>query len=230
MLGSKTQSAIRRFQGEHGLPPTGTITTPTYNLLVESDMGMNGPVAPNGQLLTGQPLATGKVPDFYGKHSDFYGHTNPQYADPMTLSSTVIGDGNTSAVRTQSVPSRYAKLDVSENSQGSLKTYAVVINGQPLLRDKYQPSVIGISRTFELNNEDAIIFSTFRANDSVCSYKHYLLTLREGGQNLQEIGNCTRGFQAQVTNNSLFMVFPESDDGRTIGNTWRYHEGDLERL
>lgn len=233
VLGTKTKYALRKFQHDHALPVTGTLNTTTYNELVKTDLSINGIVAPNGQILSsknGRLLATGVVPDFYNTHPDFYGHTDQQYSDPMMLSSTVIGEGNYPAVRSQSIPSRFTKIDVSENAQGSLKTYTVTINGQPLLRSDNQASVIGISRTFELNAEDAIIFSTFRNDDPICSYKHYLLTMRNDGQNLEEVGNCTRGYQAQINDNSLFIVFPESDDGRTAGNTWRYESGDLERL
>lgn len=234
VLGPRTKLALKKFQRDHGLPATGALTTLTYNELVKADIRANGLEAATGHALTsrdlGPMLASGAVPDFYATHPDFYGHVNQQYSDPMLLSSTVIGDANNPGVRSQSIPSRFAKIDVSENAQGSTKTYTVTINGQPLLRSDDQASVIGISRTFQLNDEDAIIFSTFRNNDPTCNYKHYLLTTRSAGQNLQEIGNCTRGYQAQIDNNSLFVVFPESDDGRTVGNTWRYEDGDLERL
>ena len=231
VMGSKTVKAIKAFQRDHNLPANGKLTTPTYNRLVEADMARNGAVTPRGEILgKNAPLATGQVPDFYAAHPDFYGYVDPQHANPMGLSNTIIGGSSGQVVRTQTLPSRFAKLDVSETNFGSTKNYNVTVNGQPLIYNEDQPAVIGISRTFELRNEDAIVFSTFRAGDTVCPYRHYLLTLRAEGQNLQEIKSCTRGYQARINGNSLFVTFPDADSDRAVGGTWRYEAGDLERL
>lgn len=222
VFGTKTKKALIRFQKEHGLAASGKLTTPTYNALVAADMGLISP--------PGIPLATAAVPDFYASNPDSYGHYNQQYENAMMLAPHVSDNGGISTISNQTLQSRYAKIDVSENAQDGNNTYTVTTNGQLLLQSVGQPAVIGISRTFELANEDAIIFTAFRPSDPVCTFKHYLYTVRANGQNIQEIGNCTRGFQGQITNNSLYIIFPETDDGRNVASTWRYEEGDLEHL
>lgn len=222
VMGPKTTKALIHFQSDHGLKISGKLTTPTYNALVEADLEIIKHPA--------VPLATAAVPDFYANNPDFYGHYNQEYANPMMLAPAVTGNGGDPTVSTQTLHSRFAKIDVSENTNDNLKTYTLTLNGQLLLQSVGQPSVIGISRTFELPDEDAIIFTSYRPNDALCNYKHYLFTIRENGQNIQEIGNCTRGFQGQITNNSLYIIFPEPEDGRNVGSTWRYENGDLERL
>jgi len=227
ITGPKTVAALKAFQHDHHFHVTGMLTTQTYNALAEADRAAPGgsSMASNSRLEAAERSA-----DFYATHPDFYGHYDQQYADPMLLSSAVIGSGDAPAVRSQAVPSRFGKIDVSENNSGNGKRYSITLNGQPVFQADDQPAVIGISRTFDLGNEDAIVVSAYHNENTTCPYKHFLLTLASGTNNVQEISNCTHGYQAKVKDGSLFIVFPESDDGRAVGNTWRYENNHLERL
>ena len=221
VMGPHTKVALKNFQHDHHLPLSGTLTTRTYNAIIEADL-------PPPLPLTSLPEPKG--PDFYATHPDFYGHYDQQYANPLMIAPAIISSDGSSPIHSQAILSRFAKLDISEEVKGQEKRYNITLNGQSLLAVDNQPSVIGISRTYELSNEDAIILSTYRSESDVCAYRNYLLTMKDGSNNLQEIGNCTHGYQARINEGSLFITFPESDDGRVIGNTWRYDNGDLERL
>lgn len=227
LMGPKTATAVTNFQRDHHIHVNGKLTTETYNAIVTADVEKSKLQAEIAHEPVPPPPP---APDFYAKHPDFYGHYNQDYADPFITAPTVATNGAIPVVRSQTVPSRYAKIDVSENIHGPDRSYTVTMNGELFLIADDQPAVIGISRTFTLGTEDDVIFSTYRPNSSLCPYKHYLLTLHADGKTIQEIGNCTRGYQAKLIDNSLFVIFPESDDGRAVGNTWRYEPGDLERL
>jgi len=220
-LGPKTVAAIRHFQHDQHLPVTGKLTTSTYNALVEADMPFAGPTT---------SATTAAAADFYAKHPDFYGHYDQQYANPMIGAPAVVSSDNATTSRTQTLPTRFGKIDMSEENAGAQKRYNVTLNDQPILTVGDQPSVIGVSSTYDLGAEDAIIFTTYHSESGTCPYKHYLLTLKADTNNLQEIANCTSGYQAKVNNGSLFVEFPEADDARAVGNTWRYENGHLERL
>ncbi len=226
--GPKTTAALKSFQRDHHIQVTGMLTTQTYNALVEADMK----VPPVASTLTAPATleAAEKSADFYATHPDFYGYYNQQYADPMLTAPTVTGESGMPAVRSQALPSRYGKLDMSEDRRGPGKAYDVMLNGQAIFQSDNQPSIIGVSRTFQLNDEDAIIFTTYNNDNIACPFKHYLLTLKSEGNNMREIGNCTHGYQAGVKEGSLFVVFPENGSGRVVGNTWRYENEHLERL
>jgi hypothetical protein len=99
-----------------------------------------------------------------------------------------------------------------------------------MLQIDNQPSIIGISQTFALEHEDVIVLTTYHDGDKVCAYKHYLLTLAQGRNELHPIGNCSHGYQARKVEESIFITFPEVDDQRVAGATWRYESGDLEKL
>lgn len=222
-LGPITMAALKHFQKEHHLTVNGKLNTATYNALVEADMSVSAAATPAPIV---PPVSAS---EFYGKNPDFYGKYDQQYADPMVTAPTIVGKDDTTSGRLQNIPTRYGKIDVNEDIHDNIKRYNVSLNGQPILMVDDQPSVIGISSTYDLGSEDGIIFTTYHVN-TTCPFKHYLMTLKQDGNNLQEISNCTRGYQARVTNGSLFVEFLESDDGRTIGNTWRYENGHLERL
>jgi peptidoglycan hydrolase-like protein with peptidoglycan-binding domain len=218
MMGPKTKKAIKDFQRDQALRVTGTLTRETRETLAATDK------LHAAQLKTASRMPATPPPNFYDVHPDFYGHVDQQYADPMMIA-------RMNAEVTQPIPSRYGQLRISQDkSGGAMKRYNVTVNGQPILQVDNQPSVIGISETYELGNEDVIIFSTYNAGDRVCAYKNYLLTVREGGNRLQVIGNCTREYQAHIADSSLFITFPEAGDGRAVAATWRYDNGDLERL
>jgi len=221
-LGPKTAAALRKFQRDHHLTITGTINTATYNALVEANMP-----AMSDMKLPIPPLAAS---DFMAKNPDFYGKTDQQFADPMVTAPRVVGNDGLVTSRVQSIPTRFGKVETEEKMFGTEKRYNVTLNDQSILMAGEQPSVIGISSTYDVNGEDAIIFSTYNSNSSICPYKHYLLTLKASGNDIEPIENCTRGYQARVNNGSLFIEFPEQDDARAIGNTWRYENSRLERL
>jgi hypothetical protein len=222
LMGPKTVKAIRVFQRDHGLKVTGKLTRETYNAIIKAD---------KTRAMASLPMPVMMPPpiDTLPAQPGLVGPTNQQYADPLLGGPTVAG-GGAQAVRTQELSSRYGKLDINENVNGNERRYTMTLNGRPILDSDHQPSIIGISQTFKLENEDAIVISTYRASDPVCAYQHYLLTLAEGRNEIRAFGNCTHGYQARAVENSLFVTFPEVDDQRVAGATWRYESGDLERL
>jgi hypothetical protein len=220
-MGPKTTKAIKAFQRDHSLPKDGKLTKQTYNAIIKADSAramasLPIPLSlPHDNALAAQP--------------GLVGPTDQQYADPLLGGTTIIG-GNAQAVRTQELTSRFAKLDINENINGGLRRYNLTLNGNPVLQVDNQPSIIGISQTYSLGHEDAIILTTYHDGDPVCAYKHYLLALTEGRNELHAFGNCTHGYQARVVEDSLFVTFPEVDDARVAASTWRYESGDLEKL
>ncbi len=218
LMGPKTRAALKAFQREQGLTIDGVLGPQTSRALAAADkagVASAGPAA---------------LPDFFAVHADHYGHIDPQYADPMYLAPASAGDGVSAAARTQPIPTRFAAINLTEAASGDVKRYDVTVNGISVLQADGQPSVIGVSRTFPLDKEDAIIFTAYRPQSLSCMYKHYLLTVREGANQLREIGNCTQGYQAHTVNNMLVVTFPEADDARAVGATWRYDNGDLQKL
>jgi len=226
VLGPKTRLAVQHFQRDQGLKVTGKLTRETVNALIASDLKQKPQTAlPAMPALPPAPPPTA----FYDKNPDFYGHYDQQYADAMAPSPANAGN-NFTGIRTQTLATRFGKIDVSESNKGDSRSYTVTVDGKPLLQSDDQPNVIGISQTYTLGNEDAILFTTYRNLDPVCTYKHYLLAVNANGNKVQEIANCTRGYQATAKDGSLFITFPEYDDQRAVGNTWRYENGNLTRL
>lgn len=221
ILGPQTKIALRAFQRAQHMRVTGVLDTKTYNALLKAERkhAMEALPLPHVGVTSIAPPA-------------LYGKTDQQYADPFRDSPVVAGSKDSGqAVRTQGFESRYAKIDVNENINGAVRRYAVTINGTPILQVDNQPSVIGISETYHLGTEDAIIFTTYRDNDPVCAYKYFLLTLTEGSNQLRSLDNCTHGYQARVVEQSLFIAFPEVDSPRiSAPATWRYEDGNLTRL
>ncbi len=234
VLGPKTVKAIKAFQHDHHLAVNGRLNKETYNAIIKAD---------SARAMSSLPLpasALGPLPmlpieskvDTLKAQPGLVGQTNQQYADPLLGGAVVAGEGKGApqAVRTQELSSRFAKLDINENKNGPTRRYDMTLNGRPILQIDNQPSIIGISQTYALDNEDAIILTSYHDGDPVCAYKHYLLTLAEGRNELRAIGNCTHGYQARKVEDSLFITFPEFDDQRLAGATWRYEGGELERL
>ncbi|MBV8059892.1 MAG: peptidoglycan-binding protein [Alphaproteobacteria bacterium] len=218
IYGSRTKTAIKEFQRDHELRVTGTLTDATYRAILKADGredGVSGSLGTMGQMNVRH--------DFYAEHPDFYGHTNQQYADPLMMSGAT-------GQATQSLPNRFSHVEFSEVEGSSYHRYNVSVNGIPVLQAENQPSVVGLSKTYELDNEDAIIISAYQPNDATCQYRHYVLALSNGKNELHRIDSCTRGFQARVLNGSLFVEFPEVDDARAIASTWRYDNGQMVRL
>jgi hypothetical protein len=127
--------------------------------------------------------------------------------------------------------SRYGHLDVTESGEGSEKRYALAINGQPLLTVEGQPSIIGISRAYDMGMQDAIVLTAYNLrNAALCPYRNYILVLGEKGRRMFEIGNCTREYQAQVNNGSLYVTFFDREDNRAVGAIWRLEGETLTQL
>jgi hypothetical protein len=236
VLGHKTMKAVKAFQHDAKLPMTGQIDKATYSALIKADKSraMAALPIPASSLLPKNLTMPGteSKQETLPAQPGLVGPTDQQYADPLLSGVTVAGDGKGApqAVRTQELSSRYAKLDINENKNGNLRRYNMTVNGNPVLQIDNQPSIIGISETFALDHEDALILTAYNENDKVCSYKHYLLILADKSTVLHAIGNCTHGYQARKTQDSIFVTFPEVDDQRVAGATWRYEGGELVRL
>jgi hypothetical protein len=220
-IGRKTKAGLKKFQKEHMLPVTGKLTEATYKALEDADKPAPLPMPQQIVVIPpaepAAPPAPPPTPKFYTDHKDYYGYVHQDYSNPMQMGAP-------------EVPSRYGRVEVAEKMNGGMRNYDVKLDGNALFDAQNQPAVIGISKTFTLDHEDAIIFTAYRDGDLVCNYRHYLLTLGANGSKLREIANCTRGYQAYITDDVLNIVFPETDDQRAAGATWRYDHGDLVKL
>ncbi len=201
VMGSQTKAAIKRFQREHGLKADGALGRKTVRALENADHHA------------------------IGSRSSFLTHDNVLTSDVVNQDYTTSLSGGTKVIS-----SRFARVDVSESGSGQNKRYTVALNGQPILTADGQPSVIGMSTTYDLGNADAVVFTTYSPNNANCIYRNHVLALNSGGSKLLDIENCTRDYQAQVNNGSLYITFPEHDDNRAIGATWRVEGTTLERL
>ena len=215
--GPRFRSALREFQRAHRLKATGILNKKTLAALRKSDRYGAGHSFPLS-------AAAGGPQDFFATHPDFYGHYDQNYADPLMLARHYADSA------TQTIPNRFAQLNVTETPNVPARLYDVTLNGESVLRADNQPSVIGISRTFAVEDEDLIIFSTYRAHDPICATKHYLLALRPGSSAWYPIESCTRTYQAEVKNSLLTISFPEHDDQRAISAVWRYERSNLVKL
>ena len=234
VLGPKTVKAIKGFQKDNRLPVTGKLTKETYNAIIKADSARAMASLPipsiKNPMPNSSPLAEIKQ-DTLPAQPGLVGPTNQQYADPLLGGVTVAGSAASGqSVRTQELSSRYAKLDINENINGPERRYNLTMNGTPLLQIDNQPSIIGISQTYALEHEDVLILTTYNNSDKTCPYKHYLLSLTQGRNELHVIKNCTHGYQARKVEDSVFITFPEFDDARLVGATWRYESGELEKL
>jgi peptidoglycan hydrolase-like protein with peptidoglycan-binding domain len=201
-MGPATKEAIRCFQLEHGLKATGILDKKTQEALEAADRV----VAPKKPIPMVEPV-------------------KPAQEEEVSQDYQMLLNG-----KTRTLNSRFAHVDVSEGKNGARKHYTIAVNGDPVLSVKDQSSVIGISKTYELSSEDAIIFTIYDADNIVCSYTHRVLVLNEKGSDLLNLENCTRTFEGQVNNDSLYLNFPEYDDGRVVGATWRLEGTSLNKL
>jgi hypothetical protein len=202
IMGPQTKTAIKKFQHDQSLIVDGVLGPKTNRALEEADHRI------------------------IGSHS-FVAHDIVTSVDPTTVNPAYTNglNGNN-----QSVSTRFARVDVTESGKGPDKRYNINLNGTPILTADGQPSVIGISPTYDLGNEDAIVFTTFSPNDTGCVYKNHVLALTNGGNQMLDIENCTRNYQARIENGSLYVTFPENDDNRAFGATWRVEGMTVERL
>ncbi|MDR3424113.1 MAG: peptidoglycan-binding protein [Alphaproteobacteria bacterium] len=202
VMGPKTRAAIKRFQREHGLRASGALDKKTSRAIENADHLMIGS---HSQLLTHESVTS----------SD----------EAVNQDYDVSLNGGTKIVN-----SRFARLDVSESGSGADKRYNVNVNGQPILTADGQPSIIGVSPSYDLGNEDAVVFTTYSPNDSGCIYRNHVLAMDDKGTKMLDITNCTRDYQARVENGSLYITFPEHDDNRAVGAIWRLEGMNLNRL
>ena len=203
-LGSGTKAAIKTFQREHSLKADGVLGSKTRIALENADH-----------------VVLGRV-------SVFVGHDNgaPRDTEVNQDFGVTLNGG------TKIVSSRFARLDVTETGQGAEKRYVVNLNGEAILTAEGQPSVVGVSPTYDLGEEDAVILTTYSPDNVGCIYKNRVLAMNKSVNQLLEIENCTRGYQARIDKGSLYISFPEHDDNRAVGAgaTWRLEGTSLERL
>jgi hypothetical protein len=207
-MGKQTRDAIKHFQHDHMLKQDGVLTAKTRQELEYAD---------HPKVLGTHSFRTIDNVTSYDMSRNADMPVNPQYA-------TSLNGG------TKVVSSRFARVDVSESGSGSAKRYNINLNGQPILIADGQPSVINISPTYDLDNEDAVVFTTFSPNASGCVYSTHVLALNNQGSKLLDLDNCTRDFNAVAKNGSLFITFPQKDSNSAIGSTWRLEGTDLQRL
>jgi hypothetical protein len=205
-MGAETVAAIKNFQRDHGLKADGVLGPKTKQALVEADthaMNKNKNQPP----ITHENISRSEL--------------NQVLAQDYALSL----QGGSAAVK-----SRFAKIDVNEVGNGTDKGYRVLLNGQEILTANGQASVIGASPTYDLGSEDAIVFTTYAAGDRLCSYKNHILVLSKDSNRMVDIDNCTRDYEAQVVNGSLYINFPEHGENRAVGSIWRLDGMNVERL
>ncbi|MGB9153966.1 MAG: peptidoglycan-binding domain-containing protein [Alphaproteobacteria bacterium] len=202
VMGAKTKAAIKKFQRDQGLKADGVLGRKTMHALEVADTNASHKhELPTHDAVVVDPNA-------------------PVAADYVPL----LNGG------TKILPNRFAGIEVSESGNGPNKQYNVNLNGQPLFAAKDQPAIIGISPTYNLGDEDAIVFTTYTDGTDSCPYGSHVLVLNSVGSKMLDVENCTRNYQARVDNGSLYISFGEPDDKRDIGATWRLSGVNLERL
>lgn len=207
-MGPATKAAIKQFQREQGMKADGVLGSKTRRALESADhLVMITPTVVGAQ--TQGAIVQPYVPDPNPE-------VNQDYQLPLPVGS-------------KNLFSRYAQISATEAKAGFGKSYNVTMNGQPVLSADGQPSVIGMSMTYDLGEEDAIIFTTYTP-DSTCLYQTHVLALSTSGSRMLDVQNCTRDFEAHADHHSLYIRFPEADDNRDIGATWRLDGMNLERL
>ncbi len=202
-MGPQTRKAIKNFQRDHGLKADGVLGPKTMRALADAD----APVIGTHSFKT-QEFANGILP------SDDVGS---DYATSMKGG-------------TRKMNSRYASVDVNESGTAGNKSYNVTVNGQTVLAVDGQPSVIGISPTYDLGNEDVMIFTSYSQAEPNCLYHTHVLMLNNDGSKMSDVDNCTRTNQAHVDGGSLIITFPEPDANRAVGATYRVEGMNVERL
>ncbi len=206
-IGPQTIRAIKNFQRDHGLKQTGKLDKETLRALDEAAAGVIGAKSVKEPFLTRDEVLI----------SDDEVHQD--YQLPLTAN-----------VGTRALYSRFAGINATESGSGGNKIYDVKVNGASILMVGGQPSVIGISKTYAVGDEDVIIFTTYNPESTLCAYEHYALVLTAAGHETLQIENCTRYYQAHVDKGSLYISFPEYAADRMLGATWRLEGKSLHRL
>jgi peptidoglycan hydrolase-like protein with peptidoglycan-binding domain len=205
IMGPTTEHALMDFQRVNGLAVTGYLNAETFDMLQHYD---------------------------YAVYHPGYNSYHTVYAEPIVMNTPAYWDDRWHYVRTQTVPIRYGHLDIDEDNRGSVRHYAVTLNGQPVLFANNQPGILRVSQTYQIDGQDAIVFTAYHG-DGVCAYKSYLLTVHSDGSfnNPKEIGNCNGSYEAHVADNALFVSFPGVNlMGMSTWDVWRYENDDLVRL
>jgi hypothetical protein len=129
------------------------------------------------------------------------------------------------------VSSRFAKVEVDEVGSGMSKRYAINLNGRPFLATDSQSSIIGISKTYDMGNQEAIVLTAYNPfNSAYCTYDNRVLVLNSSEIKLLRIDNCTRAYEANVVDGSLYIEFLDREGDRTDPATWRLEGTTLRRL
>jgi peptidoglycan hydrolase-like protein with peptidoglycan-binding domain len=202
-LGPQTRKAIKNFQRDHGLKADGKLGQKTMRALADADARVIGTHSFKTDEFINSTLPAENV--------------NSDYVSSMK-------DG------TRKLNSRYASVDVNEGGTDGNKSYNVTVNGQTVLAVDGQPSVIGVSQTYDLGNEDVMIFTSYSPAEPNCLYHTHVLMLNNEGSKMADVDNCTRTYQARVDTGSLFITFPEFDANRAVGATYRVEGLNVERL
>jgi len=219
-MGPTTAGALIDFQRVNGLPVTGQLTTQTYAVLMNDSLLRHVAVYPDPYLYQ------------HGLYETPYIRTSS--IEPLEVSDNpVIWADRWHYSHTQQLPIRFGRLDVHEDDQGSVRHYAVTLNGRPVLFANNQPGLLRVSHTYAMAHEDAVIFTAYQA-DGVCAYKSYLLTIHSDGtsSNPKEVGNCGSSYEAHVADNALFLSFERTALGSAWGtwDVWRYENEALVRI
>ena len=151
----------------------------------------------------------------------------------MVSESPVVWSDRWHYTHNQELPARFARLTVHEDDLGSVRHYVVTVNGHAVLFANNQPGLMRVSKTYAMAHEDAVVFTTYEA-DGVCSYKHYLLTIRHDGSFNKpvEVGNCGDAYEAHVADNALFLNFRRASLNQAWGtwDVWRYENNSVQRI
>jgi len=220
LAGPKTRAAVKAFQTDHKLKVTGKLDSKTFDLLSEEAIAAANKkklaAIENGGEVAAAPQPP---PEFFAKHPDYYGYYNREYANPNQMGSPQV------------IPTRFGDMQINNQTNGTVNQYVISLNGQPVFHADGQPSVVNLSRTFNLDSADAIVLTSYAGGDNTCPYRHYLLVVRLNSNGVHEIGNCTRAYEAYTQSGSLYISFPgQHVDGWSSGDTWRYENGTLQRL
>jgi peptidoglycan hydrolase-like protein with peptidoglycan-binding domain len=208
IMGARTKAAIKAFQRDHHLRATGALTDATFRALSKEAGSRN-------------PTRSSRAPqaDFLASHPDFYGYYGKEGVNPTELGSP------------QTIPTRFGNVEISQQQNGSSSNYVVTINGQMVMHAENQPSYVNVSRTFNLDDADAILVTSYTGANATCPYRHQLLIVRTSGSGARNIAECSRDYEAYSENGMLLISFPGNHvDGISTGASWRYDHGTLEKL
>lgn len=226
-MNASTTAAIRDFQARNSLDITGKLTPDTFAALAGTDH-----IRAYYTNYAGYYPAnyTAYYPTNYNVYGYRYSAPLATYTDDQT---NVTWNDRWHYVRSENIPVRYGKLDVSEETRGGLRHYAVTLNGRAVLFAENQPALLRVSQTYKLDGEDAVLFTAYNG-DSACAYKTYMLNIKDDGttDGPRLFGNCNGNMQAHVADAALFVSFPNSRIGYDWGtwDTWRYENGALVRM